>query len=345
MPENFRSYQSAKRSENKVQTEQLEKEPTLTEWNENLVPDPYFASILNDKLEVQVENTVVKITKYGTFLCMPNKLSRVYAIIKDLDKDPQSVIRKMGPQTENFQPEHPSRVVQIDTGVVYMSSSDYNRPSRIITNPSDAAPEEDDNKYVRPSRIAGEGNGEQNLVGPLPQSTYDAFPSYDFDAKTWAGSLIQDAFGRTKPHFDYFDDKHRVKVNFYNVNFGVYAAAGINVKMQTKGWTGIWRELATEEMRLGWDGLILKFKMPNMPQPNIPKIDFGKLQIGSINFPIESITIGGNNITSDVKDALNGVIEGQLRNTLKTIWDSFIETSLLDNYQLKKIYQSFQSCI
>ncbi|ASZ10750.1 hypothetical protein CK934_07030 [Chitinophaga sp. MD30] len=344
-PVGFQSLYNSKQApmQSNARTEQAN--TVITSYNgQDLVPDQYFASILNDKLEVQVENTVYKVTKYGTFMCMPGKLARVNEIIHEMDKKDGADLNQRTPSTENGPvPAGNERrpVRQVEPGIVIMSGNGGNqrpvrgdttntggggggvRPPRTPRNPADNDPEENEpaGGYVRPDRPVGGSTTPPPLPTPLAPAVYDGLPTYEFDAQTWAGQLIQDVFGRTKPHFEYFDNTHRVKVNFYNVNFGVYAAAGVNVKMQTKGWTGIWRKLETEELRLGWDGLTLKFKIPNMPQPPIPKVDFGKLKLGNINLDVESISVAGISLTQKAQQALHGALEGQYRNGVKYLWD------------------------
>lgn len=365
-PVGFQSLYNSKPAQilSNARTEQAATTPAAYN-GQDLVPDQYFASILNDKLEVQVENTLYKITKYGTFMCMPDKLDRVNAIISEMDKKESAGNNQRTPATENgpvaaANERRPVR--QVEPGIVLMNGTGgyqrpvrtgdggtsnppadgtgvgYVRPTRTPPNPADNDPEENDpaGGYVRPNRNP---DGSTPLPPtPLTDPVYDQFPTYEFDAQTWAGQLIQDVFGRTKPHFDYYDGTHRVKVNFYNVNFGVYAAAGVNVKMQTKGWTGIWRKLETEELRLGWDGLTLKFKMPNMPQPQVPKIDFGKLKLGDINFDVESINVAGINLTEKVQKALNNTLEDQYKKGVKYLWDYVSNTLAPGQFSNQKKY-------
>lgn len=284
-----------------------------------LVPDPYFASVLNENHEVQIENTIYKITEYGTFMCRSDKLSRVYALIEKLDStsDIGGAARDGGP-IDDPQPEDPPvdppytnpDVSLVEPGIYRYRNFVSSIPHDPIIPPP-GPPEGPGTPYT------GDGSFEQ-----LPQSVYDGFPTFDFNAQTWAGQLIQSLFGRTKPHHSYFDDEHRVKVNFYNVNFGIYAAVGMTVKMQTKGWTGFWRKLNTDQLRLGWDGVIIDFKIPNTPQPQLPQINFGNVTLGDFKFPIHSISLGATKITrDDINKALNGALETQFRSGLKTIWD------------------------
>ncbi|VAW29280.1 hypothetical protein MNBD_BACTEROID07-1493, partial [hydrothermal vent metagenome] len=52
---------------------------------DTLVDDPAFASVLNNKNEVQVENTVYRITPNGTFMYTPEKEKQVDQLTKKLE--------------------------------------------------------------------------------------------------------------------------------------------------------------------------------------------------------------------------------------------------------------------
>lgn len=287
-----------------------------------LVPDPYFATVLNENHEVQIGGTVYKVTEYGTFMCTPEKLSRVYSLIEMLDSTSGMENARGGPIDHPTPDDPPVDPPPSSSPIRFVEPGIY-RYSNVISSiphdpviPDPGPPEGPGTTYV------GDGS-----ITPLPQSIYDGFPTFDFNAKTWAGQLIQSLFGRTKAHHSYFDNEHRVKVNFYNVDYGFYAAVGMTVKMQTKGWTGFWRKLHTDELRLGWDGVIIDFKIPNANQPQVPQMNFGNVKLGDFNFPVHSISLAATKITKDeINNALNGALESQFKVALKKIWDYVFQT-------------------
>ncbi len=290
---------------------------------DTLIIDPYFENLLNGDHEIQVEGTLYKVTQYGTYICLPEKRNRLNETLKGIENSNMqlTISNRMFPgeqlQSEDF--------YFVEPGIYRLDSFNNNH---IVS----AAP--------RLSTQSGPPrNGRETTNDLLPEYIYDRFPTYNFDAKTWAGSLLQDVFGRTKPHTEKFDSKHRIRVNFYNVNFGVYASAGINVKMQRKGWTGIWRNDDAEELRLGWDGLIIDLMLPNAPQPNIPTVDFGNVKLGDINFATHSISVAGYTIPKgQINDALNGILEGQFRATLNEIYNYAFVTLAPGQFQYREDY-------
>ncbi len=53
---------------------------------DTLVEDPAFASVLNNKGEVQVDSTVYRITPKGTFMYLPDKENKVDRVVSELEK-------------------------------------------------------------------------------------------------------------------------------------------------------------------------------------------------------------------------------------------------------------------
>lgn len=74
------STQARKLLASKASTSSDEGEVEIEEPFEDLVPDPYFASVLNDKFEIQVEDAIYKVTRFGTFIFPVDKYDRVLQI-------------------------------------------------------------------------------------------------------------------------------------------------------------------------------------------------------------------------------------------------------------------------
>ena len=109
--------------------------------------------------------------------------------------------------------------------------------------------------------------------------------------------------------------------------------------MQRKSWTGIWRNDDAEELRLGWDGLIIDLMLPNAPQPNIPTVDFGNVKLGDITFATHSISVAGYTIPKGkINDALNGALEGQFRNALNEIYNYAFVTLAPGQFKYQEDY-------
>ncbi|HLS52398.1 MAG TPA: hypothetical protein VK031_00355, partial [Tissierellaceae bacterium] len=158
---------------------------------------------------------------------------------------------------------------------------------------------------------------------PLPQSIYDQFITFGYDSHTFAGQTLQGIFGRNKSHYNKFDRKHRVKVKLYNLNYFVYASVGIKVKMHKRGWTGIWHTVKANEIRLGWDGLIVDIEIPYAPAlPHSMQINANTTKLGTITFLSKNFSIAGVSINNDlVNKALNGALKSGFKSAVGTIWD------------------------
>ena len=232
-----------------------------------LVPDPYLTEVLNENREIEIDNHIFKITEYGTFICTEDKFVTLLSLINSMKNKTEQEVNSI--LTQNPVPSQEvgdTKLYEILPGIFrYDSYQELEEVTPITESTGNAT-----------------SNNPINDIF-LDQYIYDQLPTYEFDSHTFVGGLIQSVFGRTKPHKENFDSQHRIKVNFYDVDFGFYASAGVNVKMQTKGWTGIWRKLDTEEIRLGWDGLEVTVNFKGMPVP--PKkqdLSFEKVKLGQI---------------------------------------------------------------
>lgn len=230
---NSKHKQSSKSSSN------LSKFSSFVEVEEDtLIADPYFAAVLNEDKEIEVDGYVYKIDEYGTFFGPSDKLAEIDTIIKELDESEASAL--------------PGEIVadklyRISDEVYLYDSFSYNAPDE-IGNSTEFI------EITDPTAASG---------GSI--SPYGDIVTYKFEAKTLAGKAIEALFGRSRAHNREFKWNRRIRVNFYNVNYIVYSAIGVNVKYQKKNWIG-WSTTECEELRWGWDGFQYSFKLP-YPMP------------------------------------------------------------------------------
>lgn len=93
---------------------------------------------------------------------------------------------------------------------------------------------------------------------------------------------FQNIFGKSYYCINYFDRKHRIKTEFWDQKWLVYASAGIQTKTQRKR-LGIWWASDSDEIHLGINKIYLKYKRPE-PEINSyshPQLftNFGKAPI------------------------------------------------------------------
>lgn len=218
---------------------------------EELVDDPEFQSLLNEKNEIQVENVVYRITPQGTFVYIAEKEEEVDAIVEILNAgDSISEI-----QTDDYFYEVKPGIARYDTF------------KEVHENTLDLTYE----------------------IGPLvtdishnPQTGYtEDITNHVFeDNHTIVGSWLQNTFGFNASYTRKISDKRRIKVSFSCPNFVLFTYINAKVVYQKKNWIG-WSGTSCPKLVLGWDGLTYKFEngasnMPNPPQglnPKWPRIE------------------------------------------------------------------------
>ena len=216
---------------------------------DSLVEDPYFASVLSPTGEIQVENTIYKVTEDGTFMCDSLDKPVLDALIAELKAAPMigaiNNIIEPTPHKSFFGVINWPRIFFMDTFGKNQTTPPPPPVSTIIEFKTGA-------------------------------NIFNDVLSFDFnDAKTWAGKLLQGLFGRDQ--FNYFkrSEERRLKVNFYSKNFLIYASAGVKAVIQKKRLIG-WSELENfGEMRLGWYNMVINLDVPIIENPtNVPPKDF-----------------------------------------------------------------------
>ena len=204
--------------------------------SDTLVDDPAFASVLNNKNEVQVENTVYRITPNGTFMYTPDKENQVDQLAKKLESG-------------NTIPETQQKpyLYKVDDGVYRYATFVEARDNTI--------------EY---SGGYGSSTGSNNNASS--SATRDIETHVVSNGKTLVGKLIGKAIGFTASYYRYFDSNHRVKFKFSSRNFILFAYINAKVKFQKKNGIGIWKKTTCDKMVLGWDGITYDFNTP-MPIP------------------------------------------------------------------------------
>jgi hypothetical protein len=251
-------------------------EPSL----DKLVPDQIFASILNENGELQVDSTIYKVTKYGTFMIASSKLNKLNLLINSWNsKSTNTLLQNSNTLNKvvnsysnpsNFSPfdnmnEVSEHLYLFDSDIYLYDSfnySDGNIPSFIDDedlNSGYNSPDFLPNFYNGPvdyatfwSTTTMNGPGSGVFISQNESYIYDNLETYSFGAKTFVGKLIDDLRGRNEIHTIAYSDKNRVRVNFYDASYIIYSALGVSVKMQKKNWIG-WSTTNADELRIGWD--------------------------------------------------------------------------------------------
>ncbi|TAE38591.1 MAG: hypothetical protein EAY66_03910 [Sphingobacteriales bacterium] len=247
-----------------TESNETKEDTTKVKPFEDLVPDPFFASVINDKLEIKVEGVIYKITPYGTFIFKPEKLDRVNAILLA-----NPFVENQNLTAHSFYKNNTNDdFYKIEDGIMLLDT--YNRAKPDLINDEfksqNLSSSKTDSKIQQSKKSLSKkimGTGSDDWI-------YESLPTVQFGAKTWAGKFFQSLRGREEVHTQGFGSNNRVRVNFYNATWGVYSAIGINVTMQKKNWIG-WSSTDASEIRLGWDALeYYAGELPGAPLINAP---------------------------------------------------------------------------
>jgi hypothetical protein len=237
---------------------------------DSLVTDPYFASVLSPAGEVEVENTLYRITDHGTFLVASEDEAELDTFLTALDMGLDLGTNLLLQEEDLFRlPFHP-KIFFIDSYGHFNFNSNNNTTSG--TSPTNTI-----------------------MDFPLGENVFTNVDVYEFnDAKTWVGKGLQELFGRD--HFKSYNNtsKARLKVNFYSTNWGVFASAGARAVIQTRGWTGLYRPFENfDEMRLGWSNVVIKLDLPPLNPMGTQPGDFwggvSNVLKSNINFNFKGI--------------------------------------------------------
>ncbi|VAW29866.1 hypothetical protein MNBD_BACTEROID07-584 [hydrothermal vent metagenome] len=155
---------------------------------DTLVDDPAFASVLNDKDEIQVENTVYRITPNGTFMYVPNKENQVDQLAKKLESG-------------NTIPETQQKpyLYKVDDGIYRYATFEEAR----------------DNTIEYSGGYGGNSGGNNNSSVTITKDIETHVISVE---QTALGKL----FGFSSSFKRYFDSKHRIKFKFSAPNFQLF---------------------------------------------------------------------------------------------------------------------------
>lgn len=204
-----------------------------------LVPNKTFASLLNVRGEVEVADTIYKVSPRGTFFFHKDLLKTFednYADILNaqyLKLDTSTYISEV-PEAEGIK--------LFDT---------FNTGGGLVDLELEPYDNAQDTKSVQTKSIYINDNWVDAL-----NINWDSFPAHYTDARTWAGELIEGVFGRNVSFETEFDSKHRLKAKLYYYDYVAYSEIGAKSKMQKKNWIG-WSKTTASKMYQIWSHIVI----------------------------------------------------------------------------------------
>lgn len=225
-----------------ISSERLIKDGDMTYYEacgyDSLVPDTTFARVLNIKGEVQVADTVYKISRHGTYYFKAN-LEPYF--------------------TDNYSKYEQTEGTKIGDYLYLMDSVGIYRFDTFAKGRDEYAQDKDLPDDIEDSK--------ETYTPPINKSfasevNWNNYPVYNADAKTVAGKVWQFFFGRNKSYYYDIAKKRRVRSKFFFYNYRVHSSIGAEVELQKKNWVG-WSGTKADKLTLNWHHIMLEYDYPN----------------------------------------------------------------------------------
>ncbi|MCH7402278.1 hypothetical protein ACFOUP_18245 [Belliella kenyensis] len=312
-----------------------------------MIPDVAFSELLNEQLEIEVENTVFKITEFGTFFSSNENVENLFSSILNFEQSDLEDLRGSRRINGRIEQNIYDDAYALD-GDIYLIDTYYDidfDEDLTYSSPVNAS----SNQVYQLDYFCGPCAPSKPTA--LPKAEYDKFQVHSFGAQTAVGKLIEGAFGTNTSFVTNFSSNYRLKVKLYAYNYGVYKSVGLNGKMQKKGWTGLWAkhdDSKATKLVLGWDALLLSLKIPYAMPINYQQLNskvIAKEILRFSNFNLEST--GLNDVTIPFFDrksndwnflekALNKNVQTSLANLTKLVWQEAEQEFSKASYDIKQ---------
>lgn len=298
----------------------------------DLIPDIQFREFWNDNLEIEINDTIYKITPHGTFFSGKDNYNRLVAAI---EKYNPNIPPNPNGRIESNEP----RLAEIESDIFLYDSfgNEVLSTNQLTFNNS--------NTMYQP-----------NYVSPiypyaLPLADYDKFTVYNYGAKTDIGKIIEGIFGGNTSFDQQYNSNYRLRVKLYAFDYLFYKSIGLNAKVQKKGWTGIWathNDSKAEKLILGWDNILFNMNIPYaMPiaYQSFPAKGVGKELMKFVNFELPTGTLTDVTIPffkkepitySDLEKSLSGLIKSSFSTITKNVWNEAEQYFANSSYEIKK---------
>ena len=251
-----------------IPTEIDEDGELVEEFDDDLISDDEFASVLNDEREVIVNDTLYKYTYSGMFSVHMNEKQLLYEYIQEnnieyLTPEPTTLSRgdiNLTPEITQSLPTIQKMLYPNDECAFAVSGMD---------------------EFISSDCSYGGGGGSSGGVSSGGNTNIDHTQNLinlmdNLDAcNTLNGFLnsVDGLFGVSRKCYANFDSKYRTKTKYWKENYLIWNSVGVKVKHQKKGWTGLWRATSTDEVALSISQASFKYtiKIPNFPQLYAPQ--------------------------------------------------------------------------
>lgn len=208
---------------------------------DSIVPDMDLARVLNVRGEVQIADTVYKISNKGTYYFHVDKEAYFTTNYDNIIQEEGQIIG--------------NNLYQIIDGI-YLYDTFKDRGNTYF--------EENKRPIIIDDLGSDDTSSDTDIEVEIP--TYDPseidwsiFPTYYTDNASGISWVWQKLFGCDKGYLYGLTENRRVKVKLYYYNYVFWASTGAYVVMQKKNWIG-WSGTNAKKLYLQWKNIIFKSK-------------------------------------------------------------------------------------
>lgn len=251
---------------------------------DTLVPEIEVAQLLNVNGQIQIGDSIYKISSKGTYVYHVSRSDYFIEHFDTLENNSGTLINDNLYQLSGDIKRYATFDNRED---MFLELDKFIQGDLSITDDSDP--------------IIGDlpEDGEENLLPNEGKQGWDfsneidwsQLPLYNTEDISGLDKLWQTLFGCDRGYFYRVSDKRRVKVKLYYYNYIFWASTGAYVVLQKKNWIG-WSGTETSKIMLKWNNIVFRSVYSNKPNENMYK-ENQPAYIGTIYDVIPGFTYKG----------------------------------------------------
>lgn len=217
--------------------------------DDEIIADPDFAAILDEKRSVYVGDELYVYTEDGAYFCKIDDEKKLWNYLEDIQNSTkeQKLEKRLAPIEDHciselkFVESNEGISLEPPTGQVYSVTPEINL-------------------FIACDGGGYGGGSPDPVITPIPAKIPLAVKANLKFCAVYRKTLWQKAFGTVEECNDYFDSDHRVKGRFWNVNYSLWSSTGVLVKHQSKAFIGWTQSDAVDYTELGVNALVYNVK-------------------------------------------------------------------------------------
>jgi hypothetical protein len=200
---------------------------------EEVIGDDTYAALLNSDGEIQVSEDIYKYTDLGLFIVKSGKYNQLQNYLET-----NSISGNLAIETSQIVKQTINEKFPQEGLIVINNDISYFRTTSKKSEKISVKGKKSGFKYI---------NSNSKLTATDPD--YNVFLNNLASCNPHSG-LFGNLFGDNDVCIDQYESRRRVKTKAFNYNYLLVYHLGVKCVHQYRGWTGLWRVEATDEIRL-----------------------------------------------------------------------------------------------